>query len=239
MKRMSRLLAVLATVVLGVTGLVQPAQAAVWTSSISFNASPEPVAAGGMVTLSGTAGFTKSGNQGVVRFYFRRANTTAFSYIVSAKTAANGAFSVRTRQSTSGHWKAVYGGNSIRKPVTSVVDYVEAKAWRNVVRTRFKRSDTGNYTGPVTAWATDRSATMTATVNCAEASPYNFLNVYWTGKPVWGSSAVELAFKGGASAKGTRYLYPDETSGYIEIATQDDCTWTVTITQTVRAYVVV
>jgi hypothetical protein len=236
---MTRLLAVLAAVVLGVTGLVQPAQAAVWKSAISFNASPEPVAAGGFVTLSGTAGFTKSGNEGVVRFYFRRANSTAFTYIVSAKTRSNGAYSTRTRQSTSGHWKAVYGGNAIRKPVTSAVDYVEAKAWRNVVRTRFKRSDTGNYTGPVSQWATDRSATMSAKVTCAQASPYNFFNVYWTGKPVWGSSAVELSFKGGATAAGARYLYPDEKTGYIEIATQDDCTWTVTITQTVRAYVVV
>jgi hypothetical protein len=239
MKRMIRLLSVLMAAALGAACLSQPAQAAVWTSSISFNASPEPVAAGGYVTLSGTAGFTKSGNEGVVRFYFRRANATAFTYIAAAKTMSNGAFSARTRQTTSGHWKAVYAGNAIRKPVTSVVDYVEAKAWRDVVRTRFKRSDTGNYTGPVASWATDRSATMSAKVTCAEPSPYNFFNVYWTGKPVWGSSAVELAFKGGASATGTRYLYPDEKTGYIEIATQDDCTWTVTITQTIRAYVVV
>ncbi len=239
MKSMIRLLSVLAAVVLGATGLVQPAQAAVWTSAISFNASPEPVAAGGFVTLAGTAGFTKSGNEGVVRFYFRRADATTFTYITVAKTSSSGAFSMRTKQTTSGHWKAVYAGNSIRKPVPSVLDYVEAKAWRNVVRTRFKRSDTGNYTGPVTAWATDRSATMSAKVTCTEASPYNFFNVYWTGKPVWGSSAVELAFKGGAAAAGTRYLYPDEKTGYIEIATQDDCTWTVTITQIVRAYVVV
>lgn len=239
MKRMIRLLPVLAAVVLGTTGLAQPAQAAVWTSAISFNASPEPVAAGGYVTLSGTAGFTKSGNTGVVRFYFKRDNSTAFTYIVAARTSANGAFSTRTRQSTSGSWKAVYAGNAIRKPVTSAIDHVQAKAWRTVLQTRFQRSDTGNYTGPVTQWATDRSATMTAKVTCTEASPFNFFNVYWTGKPVWGSSTVELSFKGGAAATGTRYLYPDEKTGYIEIATQDDCTWTVTISQSVRAYVVV
>jgi hypothetical protein len=239
MKRMIRLLSVLMAAALGAACLSQPAQAAVWTSTISFNASPEPVAAGGYVTLSGTAGFTRSGNEGTVRFYFRRADATAFTYIAAARTMSNGAFSARTRQTTSGHWKAVYAGNAIRKPVTSVVDYVEAKAWRDVVRTRFKRSDTGNYVGPVAQWATDRSATMTAKVTCVEPSPFNFFDVYWTGKPVWGSSVVELPFKGGASATGTRYLYPDEKTGYIEIATQDDCTWTVTITQIVRAYVVV
>ena len=200
MKRMLRLLSVLVAVMIGAAGLVQPAQAAVWTSAISFNASPEPVAAGGFVTLSGTAGFTRSGNEGVVRFSFRRQDSTAFTFIVATRTAADGTFRIRTRQTTSGYWKAVYAGNAIRKPVTSAVDHVEAKAWRTVVRTRFQRSDTGNYTGPVTSWATDRSATMRAKVTCAEASPYNFFHVYWTGKPVWGSSAVQLALTGATAA---------------------------------------
>jgi proteasome accessory factor C len=54
-----------------------------------------------------------------------------------------------------------------------------------------------------------------------------------------GAVVVELPFKGTASAEGTRYLYPDERTGYIEVATQSDCTWGITITQTVRAYVAV
>ncbi|MCA2212818.1 hypothetical protein [Jidongwangia harbinensis] len=239
MKRLLQLMLIPLVAVLGATTLAAPAQAAPWTSSISFNASPEPLAAGGQVTLSGKAGYTKSGNAGIVRFYFRRTNATAFTYITWGRTSASGAFLVRTRQTTSGYWKAVYGGNAIRKPATSGADHVEAKAWRYVTAVRFRHTDTGDYTGPVVNWSTDRSATVTARVNCPAGSINNFFYVYWTGKPAWGTSSVELPFKGTVAAAGTRYLYPDEKTGYIEIATQDNCTWTVTITQRVRAYVAV
>jgi hypothetical protein len=239
MKRLLQLMLIPIVAVLGATVVAAPAQAVVRNSTISFNASPEPVAAGGLVTLSGTAGYSKSGNAGTVRFYFRRTNATTFTYITAGKTTASGSFRVQTKQSTSGYWKAIYGGNSVRKAVASGADHVEAKAWRTVTAVRFRHTDTGNYTGPVVQWSADSSATMYARVNCTTAAQPNFFHVSWNGQPTWGFSSVELPFRGTASAEGTRYLYPDERTGYIEVATQDDCTWGLTITQTVRAYVAV
>lgn len=239
MKRLFQLMLIPIVALLGTVALGVPVQAAARTSTIRFNAAPEPLVAGSQVTLSGTAGYSKSGNAGTVRFYFRATKATKFTYITSGKVAANGTFKVRTRQGTSGYWKALYAGNASRKPVTSGTDYVEARALRDVAVVRFSHSDTGDYTGPVVRWSTDRSARTVVRVACPAASANNFFYVYWTGKPTWGSSSVEVPFKGTAGASGTRYLYPDEATGYIEIATQDQCVWTVIITQTVRAYVAV
>ena len=73
---------------------------------------------------------------------------------------------------------------------------------------------------------------------CAEASEYNFLSVYWTGHPAWSFDYARFDFTG-TSRTGTSFIYPDERTGYIEIATQDGCSWTVTVTQAVQAYVAV
>ena len=63
---MRRIIVAILALVLGIAGYAVPAQAAVWTSSITFNASPEPVAAGGQVTLAGKAGFIDPGFSGHV-----------------------------------------------------------------------------------------------------------------------------------------------------------------------------
>jgi hypothetical protein len=49
-------------------------------------------------------------------------------------------------------------------------------------------------------------------------------------------SSASFDFGGAAIAK-SQFVYPDEKTGYIEISTQAGCSWTVTITQTVRSYV--
>ena len=208
----------------------------VYTSSITFNASPEPLAAGANVTLSGTAGYRTSGNAATVRFYFRKYNATTFTLITSTTAATSGKFSKQTKQSTSGEWKAVYAGNSIRTAVTSGVDFVEAKAWRNVVNTRFSHSGTGDFTGSPVTWYTDRPAKVSVQVDCLESSPFNFLDVYWHGHPAAGFDYAVFEFPE-SSTTGSEFMYPDQRSGYIEIATQFDCSWTVTITQIVRSYV--
>ena len=235
---MKRIIVITLAAVLSIVGYAVPAQAAVWKSSITFNASPEPVAAGGQVTLAGKAGFTNAGNAGIVRFYFRRSTASSFTYIAATKATATGAYSLKTRQSTSGYWKATYGGNSIRKPVASIVDYVEAKALRTVASTRFSRTGTGTYKSAVSTWYTDRSAKVSIRVSCAEASEYNFLSVSWTGHPAWSFDDARFDFTG-TSLTGASFIYPDEKTGYIEIATQDGCAWTVTVTQTIQAYVAV
>jgi hypothetical protein len=237
MRRRLQVLMIAVAAVLGGTAVAAPAQATVYTSTISFNASPEPLTAGASVTLSGTAGYKNSLNAGTVRFYFRKWNTSTYTLITSTTAVASGTFSKTVKQTTSGYWKAVYAGNSVRRPVTSTVDYVEAKAWRTVSSVRFTRSDVGDYTGPVSTWYTDRSAAVSVRATCDEPSDFNFLYVVWNGKPAWGYSAASFDFGGRAAIAKSQFVYPDEKSGYIEVTTQAGCSWTVTITQRVRAYV--
>jgi hypothetical protein len=235
MRRTFQVLLLPLVIVLGMA-VAPPANAMVYTSSITFNASPEPLAAGANVTLSGTAGYKTSGNAATVRFYFRKYNAATFTLITSTTAATSGKFSKQTKQSTSGQWKAVYAGNSIRKPVTSGVDYVEAKAWRNVASTRFSHAGTGEYTGPPVTWYTDRPAKVSVQVDCSESSPFNFLDVFWNGHPGEGFDYASFEFTG-TSTSGSGFIYPDQSGGYIEVATQFDCSWTVSITQIVRSYV--
>jgi hypothetical protein len=102
------------------------------TSSITFNASPEPLKAGANVKLSGVAGYGINLNEATVRFYFRSQRASTYTLITSTRAASAGKFSTQTRQTTSGTWKAVYAGNSVRRSIESAADFVEARAWRYV-----------------------------------------------------------------------------------------------------------
>jgi hypothetical protein len=88
-----------------------------YQAQLHFNASPEPVARGGLVTLTAsvTDGWEYFDNH-PVRFYFRRAGTTAWRDFGAAKArcielcdigAAAYSASRRYRQTVSGTWKAV------------------------------------------------------------------------------------------------------------------------------------
>ncbi|HET6529333.1 MAG TPA: hypothetical protein VFH03_01760 [Actinoplanes sp.] len=219
-------------------GAAPPAQAVAATSAVTLNAGPEPVPAGAMVTLSGTAGRGTTGNGGVVRFYFRKWNATTATFITSARVAASGKFTKQTRQSTSGYWHAVYGGNSVRRTATSAVDYVEARAWRNVPRVRFNRTGTGGYTSPVLTWSTDRLASVAVLLRCPAGSTSNYLSVSWNGKPNfgWDGAWFEPA-NDGTSLSASTHIDPTEKTGYIRVTAQLGCTWTVKISQSVRSYV--
>ena len=237
MRRWLRLTTATIAGLLATVAVAPPVQAAAYTSTIAFNASPEPIAAGSMVTLSGTAGRGTSGNGGVVRFYFRRWNATAYTYIAAATVASSGRFTKQTRQSTSGSWQAVYGGNATRKAVTSTADYVEARAWRTVASVRFNRTGTGAYTGPVSTWYTDRLASVAALMRCPADSSSNFLSVSWVGKPGYGYDNVWFEPPNdGPSLSASSRLDITAKTGYIRIATQAGCNWTVKISQSVRVY---
>jgi hypothetical protein len=238
MRRGTQWVTAMVAAVVATVGAPPPAQATVANSTITLNAAPEPVAAGGLVTLSGTAGRGTTANGGVVRFYFRKWNATAATYITSATVAASGKFTKQTRQSTSGYWHAVYGGNSVRRTVTSTVDYVEARAWRTVASVRFNRSGTGGYTSPVLTWYTDRLASVAVLLRCPAGSSSNYLSVSWNGKPNfgWDGAWFEPA-NGGVSLSASTHIDPTEKNGYIRISTQVGCTWTVKISQSVRSYV--
>jgi hypothetical protein len=238
MRRGTQWVTAMVAAVVATVGAAPPAQAAAATSTITLNAAPEPVAAGAMVTLSGTAGRGTTGNGGVVRFYFRKWNATASTLITSASVAASGKFTKQTRQSTSGYWQAVYGGNSVRKAVTSTVDYVEARAWRTVPSIRFNRTGTGAYTSSVLTWYQDRLASVAALLRCPAGSSSNYLSVSWNGKPNygWDGAWFEPA-NDGISLSSSTHIDPTEKTGYIRISTQPGCTWTVKISQSVRSYV--
>ena len=113
---------------------VQPAPQAPakCASTITLNASPEPLKAGSLVTLSGYAGCRSSGNAGTVRLSFRKYGGTAYALITQTRALSSGTFKVQTKQTTSGYWKATYLGNTTRGAVESSDDYVEARAWRYV-----------------------------------------------------------------------------------------------------------
>ena len=94
-------------------------------STLTYNASPEPVKRGKALTHSGQLKRDAYeygpmyGPKGVtVKFYFRAYSWTNYLYKGSVKTGANGKYSKKITAWDSGWWKAVYEGESWRQGVT-------------------------------------------------------------------------------------------------------------------------
>lgn len=217
--------------------LATAAHAAKSTPTVTVNASPEPVREGGTVKVLGRVGSGTSGNNGRVKIYFRAYTSTTFAYQGSAVSSAAGYYTKSLKQTTSGTWKVKFDGNSRRKANWSGTDYVEAQGYRNVTTTRFATSGTGDYTSaPLTMWA-GKPAKVAFSAVC-ESPDFNFLSVDWLGHPTFDWDMADLNFGSTAfSASGSTYIYPSVRDGYIAITTQDDCSWTVKITQVVRKLV--
>ncbi|GAA1823051.1 hypothetical protein GCM10009682_49210 [Luedemannella flava] len=213
------------------------AHAAKSTPSVTVNASPEPVRAGSSVKVAGRVGSGTSGNNGRVNIYFRKASASTFTYVGYTSASASGTYAKYLKQSTSGVWKVRFLGNTRRNANWSGTDYVEAQAYRNVTTTRFSKSGTGDYTSaPITMYV-DKPALVTMTAQCVEPD-YNFLSVDWIGHPEFDWEMADLSFPtSGYAASGSSYMYPSVRDGFIDITTQDDCSWTVKITQVVRKLV--
>jgi hypothetical protein len=209
------------------TGAV-PAGAALSGSRVTLTITP-----GTDVTLSGQVGQGTINNAGTVRLLFRKHDGTAFVPIVTTRSTASGRYVVRTRQTTSGYWKAVYAGNGFRRAASSTIGYQEVKAWRTVTHTRFTKSGLGDYRSDVITWHPTASAKVTGTGKCAAVSEFNFLRINWTGHPQWSYSTATVPFTG-VAASGSSFIYPDRVTGYVEITTQDGCSWNVTVTQEIR-----
>ena len=236
MKRTFQAMVIPVVAVLSTASIAAPVQAAPMSSTISFNVDPEPIEAGSYVTLSGTAGAGNTGNAGIVRLLFRSYHGSSYTQIATTTAAATGRFSARIKQHTSGYWKAVYNGNAARPSVTSAVDYVEAKAWRNVASTRFSRSGAGDYRSAPTTWYTDRVAKVSVTVNCSNLQS-NFLSVTWNGHP----DGFDYAWFDipGTSFSGSSFMYPDQKNAHIEVMSQIGCSWNVSMIQLVRTHATV
>jgi hypothetical protein len=96
-------------------------------STITFNATPEPVTRGGTVTLQGVAGCRTHSNAATVRLYFRKQGSQRFLLAGTATATSSGRFHQRLTQRETGTWQARYLGNPWRRPVQSPLDRVQVK----------------------------------------------------------------------------------------------------------------
>jgi hypothetical protein len=213
------------------------AQASKSTPSVTVNASPEPVRAGSTVKVAGRVGSGASGNQGRVNIYFRRESSSTYSYIGYTSSSASGSYAKYLKQNTSGVWRVKFLGNTRRNANWSLGDYVEAQAYRTVTTTRFSRSGIGDYTSAPLTMYTGKPARVTFSAHC-ESNFLPFLSVDWNGLSSWDWENANFSFPADAySASGSTYMYPSVRDGYVEVSTQNDCSWTVKITQSVRKLV--
>jgi hypothetical protein len=90
--------------------------------------------------------------------------------------------------------------------------------------TVFTLSQTGNYTGKARSVHAGQMA-VAYKFSCSSYAP--FLSVSWNGTPEFDFDNLWLS----GSESGTQYLQTDVASGYFDIATQDGCKWTLTVTQ--------
>jgi len=94
-------------------------------TSLTYNASPEPVKRGKSLTHTGQLKFDPYswgdmyGAKGVtVKFYFRKYSWTNYVYKGSVVTGSGGKYSKKIAAWDSGWWKAVYVGSNVRQPQT-------------------------------------------------------------------------------------------------------------------------
>ncbi|SDT73761.1 hypothetical protein [Actinoplanes derwentensis] len=96
-------------------------------SSLTLNATPEPVVKGKKLTAKGTLkvnGKVLSGTP--VKIYFKAAGASVYTYKGTAKTNAKGVYTKAFTATKSGVWKAVYAGGNARN-AASAVDAVAVK----------------------------------------------------------------------------------------------------------------
>ncbi|GAA0562537.1 hypothetical protein GCM10010172_52200 [Paractinoplanes ferrugineus] len=96
-------------------------------STLSFNASPEPVKKGKKLTAAGTVKVDgKALSKATVQIYFKANGAKAYSLKGSATTNSKGAFTKKFTAAKTGTWKAVYAGNTT-KNTAGATDAVKVK----------------------------------------------------------------------------------------------------------------
>ena len=94
-------------------------------TSLTYNATPEPVKKNASLTHSGVLKFDPysfgsmygaSGQK--VSFYFKKNGTSTYTSMGSATTGSGGKYSKKIKATASGTWKAVYAGTSARQTQT-------------------------------------------------------------------------------------------------------------------------
>jgi hypothetical protein len=100
-------------------------------------------------------------------------------------------------------------------------------AYKASTHTVFSRSGTGDYNGRVTTAEPDVEMTVTYSYDCDSYSP--FMVISWNGSPSFDYESLWI--EDGASTSGTQYMNPSVSRGSFKIGTQDDCSWSVKVTQ--------
>ncbi|MEU4419555.1 hypothetical protein AB0F81_02950 [Actinoplanes sp. NPDC024001] len=102
-------------------------------TSLTYNATPEPVKKGAKLTHSGQlkidpVGYgAKKGAKGVtLKFYFKANGSKTYVYKGKTVTTANGKYNKKIKATKSGIWKVVYAGSSTKQPQTKY-DTVKVK----------------------------------------------------------------------------------------------------------------
>ncbi|SEG90016.1 hypothetical protein SAMN04489712_12514 [Thermomonospora echinospora] len=102
------------------------------TSVTSFNAAPEPVRRGAMLTVSGRlnrydASWAPIAGERTLTVYFRAAGTTKWTKAGTVTTGKKGWFSKRFKATRSGSWRVSYTGNTAYLPTLSTIDQVDVR----------------------------------------------------------------------------------------------------------------
>jgi len=102
-------------------------------TSLTYDASPEPVRKNGTLTHKGVLkadpvglGPKKGLKGAVLKFYFKADGATGYTYKGKVTTGAGGKYSKKFKATNSGLWKVVYAGSATRQPQTKY-DAVKVK----------------------------------------------------------------------------------------------------------------
>ncbi|MET0495550.1 MAG: hypothetical protein ABW000_20685 [Actinoplanes sp.] len=221
-RRPSLFLIALTTAVSLAAGIASPALAAApATMNMSFNAAPEPVTKGAIVTLTGRVWLGDTGNRTTISFYFRRAGTSSSNYVYKGfvTTTDSGAFTRRYQAETTGTWKAVYAGSASRKN-TARLDHVQVvqRRAKQIASHKLTHGDwqSANITIP------ERDYRAVVTYRCKGDG---FLYLYWKSKNTFSEHANSSKSSDTLILNG----HAGNRTGYFEVSTWLDCSWNLKV----------
>ncbi|WP_406459529.1 hypothetical protein OG782_37175 (plasmid) [Streptomyces sp. NBC_00876] len=100
----------------------------------TVNASPEPVAKGKTITVTGKlarANWETGGYHGYtaqpVRLQFRKSGTTTYTTVKTVKTDSTGNLKTTVKASVDGYWRYSFAGTATTPPATATGDYVDVR----------------------------------------------------------------------------------------------------------------
>ncbi|MFC7533837.1 hypothetical protein [Actinoplanes sp. GCM10030250] len=184
-----------------------------------LNASATTVNRGAVVTFSGRVWQAPTGNQAPVYFYFQKRGTTAWTAAGSVRANSRGQYTKTVRATTTGTWKAAYRGTATRA-ATARGRLV------NVLGTVPRQI--AAYSNPATNWQSPRLKISTvdyravATYRCANTG---HLFLTWNGDNFGYESANSSQASGTVTLNGHR----GARSGYFDVSTWLDCTWSLKV----------